>query len=353
MKARGPLLLLVCALVALPAGAASAKPGYRVKPKSLHLNLALPATNGYSALIRTSGHRQVILSVSKGDFSAAYVALGRVTRKGIKVDFGPLGHVALRFRGMEKFHPRLAPGLKLPPSLRERCKGRRSVGEKGVFLGSVRFQGERGYMQVHTHRRDGTVVRSYRRVCRSAARASASGAQPREEGVYFGAQARRHGRVRFLTGVEMSFAVREEESAVTFAVSGERKKVGRVAAFKLLLDINQFDSVEISPRGEKPLTAEVKLPKPFEGKASYRREGKAPPSWSGTLGIHLPGSGLVRLTGPEFDAELCRAIRVPDFDRCSNSVFSPEPFELDTLLRLQGGGSYSQPLALARLASLR
>jgi hypothetical protein len=353
MKARGPLFLLVCVLVALPAETASARPGYVVKPKSLHLNLALPATDGYSAFIRTSGHRQVILSVAKGDFTAAYVALGRVTRKGIRADFGPLGHVSLRFRGKAKYHPKLAPGLKLPPSLRDRCKGRRTVGEKGVFLGSVRFHGERGYMLVHTHRRNGTVVRSYRRVCRSPARAGASAAGPREEGVFFGAQARRSGRVRFLTGVEMSFAVAREESAVTFVVSGERKKVGRVAAFKLFIDINQADSVEISPRGKKPLTAEVKLPKPFVGKASYVREGKAPPSWSGTLGIHLPGSRRVRLTGPEFDAELCRAFRPLDFDRCSRSVFSPEPFTLDTLLRLQGSGSHSQPLALARLSSLR
>ena len=150
----------------------------------------------------------------------------------------------------------------------------------------------------------------------------------------------------------MSFTVAREESAVTFVVSGERKKVGRVAAFKLFLDINQADSVEISPRGEKPLTAEVKLPRPFVGKASYVREGKAPPSLSGTLGIHLPGSGRVRLTGREFEAELCRAFRPLDFDRCSSSVFSPEPFALGTLLGFQDSDPRSNPLALARLSSL-
>jgi hypothetical protein len=51
---------------------ADAKPGYTVKPKSLHLKIALPASNGYSASIATNGHRQVALKVSKGAAFARY-----------------------------------------------------------------------------------------------------------------------------------------------------------------------------------------------------------------------------------------------------------------------------------------
>lgn len=70
MKARGGLALGAFTLVALLAFASvtMAKPGYFVKPKNLQLKLTLPASDGYSASLSTNGHRQVTLTVSKGDF---------------------------------------------------------------------------------------------------------------------------------------------------------------------------------------------------------------------------------------------------------------------------------------------
>jgi hypothetical protein len=353
MKARGCLLVLVCALAALvlPA-AAAAKPGYVVKAKGLHLSLGLPASDGYSASLRTQGHRQVKLTLSKGSFFANYVALGRVSRKGIEADFGRFGHVSLRFRAKDRFRPPLIPGLpgiKPPPSLRDRCKGRRSTGERGVFVGSVRFEGERGYAQVHAHRLRGKVVRSYRRVCKEKFSAGASKVKARQESVIFTAQAQRFGVHRLLIGIESSLALKDEEFAFTIAFGGERRKVGRVGVRKLMLVIEDFDSIEVSPLEVRPLTAEVKLRKPFEGSASYVEKGKAPPTWTGTLGVRLPGSGLMPLAGPEFEAELCRASGEEEIDRCVESVLST----LGNSALLQGSGSHSQPLALARLSSLR
>jgi len=343
-------LLLVCAaaLLALPAGA-SAKPGYFVKEKSLRLSLKLPASNGYSASIRTDGHRQVALTITKGDFLARYVALGRVTRKGIEADFGPFGRVSLRFRSRARYHPQLIPGVKLPPFLKEFCKGRRSVGERGLFLGNIRFEGERGYTRVRAHRLEGKLVRSYRRVCRNPRRASASKAKPREESIFFAAQAQRFGITRTLLGAEISFSSEGEEAAITIAVGAEQRKAGRVAVSKAFILIDDLDSVQISPRGTQPLSAEVKLRKPFEGTASYLEEGKAPPTWTGDLGLRLPGSGLVPMAGPEFEAELCQATDSKAFRRCIESVLTEPPL----LQGLQGSGSHSQPLALARLSSLR
>jgi hypothetical protein len=346
MKARGPLLLLVCALVALPAGTASAKPGYVVKPKSLRLNLTLPASNGYSAFVKTEGHRKVSLRIGKGGFIATYTALGRVTRKGIEADFGDFGRISLRFKPKSRFSPS-GPfaGLPLPAPIRQKCKGKKPAGESGLFLGNVSFEGERGYTEITAHRLEGKVVRRYKQICKRRSGASASKAELEEETVVYSAHAQRFGVARFLIGIEGTLSFEDEEAAFTISFGGEKKKVGPVSVVKLLLILEDLDTVEISPVGVRPLTAEVKMRKPYEGTASYLQEGKAPPTWTGTLGLHLPGSGLVPLAGPEFEAEICRAVNEDGFDRCIELLANSPLY--------QGSGSHSQPLALARLSSLR
>jgi hypothetical protein len=317
MKARGSLAILVCALAVLAVPAiATAKPGYTVKEKSLHLRLKLPASNGYSASIKTNGHRQVVLNISKGGFFARYTALGKVSRKGIEADFGKLGQVSLRFRSKRRYHPSLIPGLYLPRFLRDRCKGRRAVGETGVFVGNLRFEGEHGFTRIRVNRRKGNVTRSYRRVCKGN---FPFANKLREEGVFLVAEAKRFGVTRALATVEATVSAKGKKVSVTIAVAAEQKKAGRVAVSKVIVLIEPLDSVAISPIGKSPLRAKVKLRKPFEGAATYLDDGSAPPTWTGSLGIRLPGSGLVPLAGPEFETEFCRG-EGEAFEDCLNSV---------------------------------
>jgi hypothetical protein len=341
------MLLLVCALAALLvlfAGTASGKPGYVVKPENLRLSLSLPASNGYSASIQTEGRRKVRLKVFKGSIASTYVARGRVSRKGIEADFGDFGQVSLRFKRTSRFTPR-GPfaGMSLPDYLHERCKGRPSQGEKGVFLGNVSFDGERGYTQIASHRLGGKVVRTYKRVCKPGVDPFAQlGFRP--EVVSLGAGAQDLGVRRFVVGIEISMAISGEKLTSALVVGGERKRVGDVGIAKRALAF--VDSLEVSPAGRRPVTAEVTSERPFEGTASYLGEGQAPPTWSGTLGVRLPGSGLVPLAGPEFEAEICRGSGKAGLDRCTDSISASTGLA-------QGSGSHSQPLALARLSSLR
>jgi len=340
------VLLCVAALLSALPAAASAKPSHFVKPKALHATVPLSASNGYSAVLRTSGHRQVTMTLDKEDAIARYTALGKVTRKGIEADFDSFGHVSLRFRSQSRFHPQLIPGLKLPWFLRDDCRGRKAVGEKGIFTGDVRFFGEHGYVKINAHRAKGRVVRSYRQVCKKPSRAGASAGKLREEGAVLDAEARGQGVLRYLLATELSFFLGKDQASTTIAFGGLQEKVGRVAVDKRALIFDELDTLELSPLGEQPLSAEVKMPKPFEGTGSYLREGKAPATWSGDIGVRLPGSGLVALAGPEFEADLCRATEDIDFEHCLDLILK------DSALA-QGSGSHSQPLALARLSSLR
>ena len=328
----------VAAALVLPAIAA-AKPGYTVKPKSLHLKLSVPASNGYSASIATNGHRQVELKVIKGDVLARYTVLGKVSRKGIEADFGSFGQVSLRFRAKRRYKPSLIPGLELPKLPRHRCKGRPTVAESGVFVGNVRFEGESGFTQVRANRQKGTVKRSYRRVCKGDLLPFAD--KIRKENVVLTAQAKQLGVTRILIAAQSSLSFGDEEFSFAIAIGGEKSKVGRVAVSKAAFLIEERKAFTVSPIGKKPLTARMKLQKPFEGTATYLDEGNLPPTWTGNLGVRLPADGIVPLVGSEFEAKFCRSAG----DDCLDSILKGQPFAY-------GSGSHSQPLALARLSSL-
>ena len=325
------LLWALVAFAALPAGA-SAKPHSSVRPKSLHLSFRASASKGYSVSVRTDGHRQVNVEVVKDDFIGIYKALGHVSRKGIEADLGRFGKVSLRFRS--KSGPKRVKGLPLPPPLREDCRGRRPVSETGVFVGNLRFEGEHGYTRVVAHRLAGRVTRSYKRICRPSDKHKLLDTttlrrkdRPRPESLLLSAVAKEHGVGRFFAtaAIEIEPAHGKhpaEGLSIDVAVRGE--KVEDVAVLKLILLFDDGVSLTASPRRVKPVTVEATPSDPFVGTGSYLEAPGQSPSWSGTLGIRMPGNGVVPLAGPEFEVEFCRAISEREFDKCSEPTL-PRP----------------------------
>lgn len=358
--------LAACAVgaLALPA-AADAGQHAIVKPKSLEMEFNLPSKKGYSISVGTAGHRQVRVRVANEEnvlAYATYTALGRVTRKGIAADFGRFGQISLRFRSKSRVR---GHGLEktLPPPLRHACKGRDPVREHGVLTGNFRFEGEHGYVRAAVHRIRATLLRSYKQVCRwkSGARAGASAsARPKIEALILSLAARRQGVARNFFAISNSFPAKDKRhpEGVTIAFATRNEKVGRVGTSKETFVSDDVVGISATPRGKKPLVAEAKLPSPFVGTGTYLEEPGQEPSWSGDFGVHLPGSGRVPLTGDEFDFAFCRAISDRELDRCADKLdLSRRPLALFPLrvsrLLAQGSGSHSQPLALARLSSLR
>jgi hypothetical protein len=186
-------------------------------------------------------------------------------------------------------------------------------------------------------------VRTYKRVCKSGFDPFTSKVLSKAKVEVLAAKAEGFGAQRYVGVIESSLSFGGEEMTFAIVAGGEKKKVGPVGVRKVGLALAEVETLEISPLGARPVTAGVTLlEQPFEGTASYLAEGKAPPTWSGTLAVRLPGSGLVSLAGPEFKAEICRGTGKAGLVRCTEK--SP---------LTQGSGSHSQPLALARLSSLR
>ena len=57
---------------------------------------------------------------------------------------------------------------------------------------------------------------------------------------------------------------------------------------------------------ESLTSATLAPPRPFSGKATFQRRAGAPPSWTGTLSVVLPGTRRISLVGRRYHPRLYR-----------------------------------------------
>lgn len=305
MKARGGLVLLICAvgaILALPATAV-AKPGYYVsKPLRMSM-ISLSGSNGYSIRVFAFGSKQVMLFASRGfetSTSVSYSVRGRVSDERIEARFGSLGRISLRFE----------PNPTKEVEQRQAgCKGKRAVTRKGRFSGTIRLRGEQGFTRVRARAANGFVSRSYRLVCKrpspgrnqpsfkfpaatSLSAVSSRGSAAPWFSVYKQEPARRG---RFASSEEAEYTARaiERRQGMTIFRSASASAPPETFAF--------------TPPGSSPVSATVAPPSPFSGTAAYEKSAGGGASWSGDLAVELPGRGVIPLADPTYRAKLCRS----------------------------------------------
>ncbi|HET7455334.1 MAG TPA: hypothetical protein VFJ76_07425 [Solirubrobacterales bacterium] len=314
----------IVSLLLLTAGSAAARPGDEVRPRSLHLTMSAAGTRGYGVTVDTLGHHRVTLTVSKDGQLASYMTRGEVSRHRVKADFGRFGRMALRFHGKRRPFPTARPKHPKRQAKRLRCRGRAPQREVGRFHGAIEFEGQHGFTRLAVGRLRGEVRRSYRQVCRlvpvrrhrhrarpAVAVGSSASANPFGFNLTLLSARSRVGRAltRF-TAISLEpprgIPVPPEDlfSIVTASV---QERVGRVRVFRSAMQLAPPKRIRVSRRGVEPATARLALGAPFSGRAHYRAAtAGSPSSWTGSLAVHLLGSGLLPLTGPHFHAVLCR-----------------------------------------------
>lgn len=322
-------------LLALAATASAAPPDWEEQPRSLRLTLQLPTSNGYEAQLITQGHRRVTLVFVKGGSFAAYRTSGRVSRKGIRADFGPVGSVSLRFRGHRL--PRFLAGSGLPRWLfpPRKCAGRKPQRWRGSYHGRIDLKGEHGFTAVEAKVARGELIRTYRRLCeplgdsffRIAALSQVRHAAEKPKDINLGAllnsislntltaSAHSGGRWTWLTAMDIETTgrlSRLNRKLKPFAVVGSRERREGVLIERGVFTEGRAKSMLVSPPKRRPVSVSLAFPKPLEGEATLL--GGKPPSWTGTLLARLPGIGGVALTAPRSSAVLCRA-KLLDFVR--------------------------------------
>jgi hypothetical protein len=333
MKPKGSLLPLLCLAIAsltLPAGA-TAKPDKLVIPPGFSIEATLPKSDGFAFTVSSFGHRQISVVAERKSQVAIYTASGRASRHGFSVDFGRFGRMQMRFDG--------ATGQ---VANSKGCKGQPSEQGIGGFVGHLSFRGRDDFAAVAATRVRGRYVRSFRQVCNQ------SGFEV--TGVKSGVGRRRAFRRAKISGDVLeaeSHADHRTTSFAAIAVDGfdthpfiTASVVERVDGIRLFAFTHpQRDpgSLTFAGSGADPENASVSPGAPFSGEAFYAKPGDGPAQWSGDLRVPIAGYGNLSLTGPAFQASACHA-NLESFSSCAKA---------------QGSGSHSQPLALARLSSLR
>jgi hypothetical protein len=318
MKARGLPAVLACALAALLVPASSAG--------SISIStIKLEESNGYELELGAVHYGKerpgVVISAQRETASASYL-VRTPSDHGIHAVFGSLGQVDLGFHRRQK-------AVERPE---RNC---RWIVETGVFRGTVRFVGEGDYIVSEAVNPEGEILRLPDGFCGlESFRPGLPPGLPRETVLA--------ARMKSGTG-EVSFRASRERS--------DRRRILFNAGTLEHVDGMRIErSVNVSGKqGSFTATgasrAAVTPPPPLSGYARFRDPQPGPLTWEGPLAVTLPGLAALPLTGEGFVARLCPSLTI--LDSCL-----PQR-ERSRIRGRYGSGSHSQPLALARLSSLR
>lgn len=318
--ARALALLLCAAALILPASAVARA------PEGVTLSsIELGESNGYEVELAAfrfkKGKPTVALTAQRETARASYEV--RTPRSaGIHATFGILGQVDLGFHRQQKVVER--------PE--RNC---RWIIETGVFRGSVSFLGEGGYIAREVRNPKGGVFRLPDGFCGLGSfRPGLPPGLPRETVLA--------ARIKIKTR-EISFRASRERSprrSIQFnAETTERLEGMRIErSVRVPGEQGTFTATGTS-------RAAVSPPLPFSGYARFRDSQPGPVTWEGPLGVTLPGLAAIPLAGEGFTARLC-----PSLSFFASCLPNRERARIEGRY---GSGSHSQPLALARLSSLR
>jgi hypothetical protein len=258
------------------------------------------------------GYRLTVLDVTGGGITVtaeravshrgamvAEYALPRSRQPGPDLDFrlGDEGRIAVHFVA-----DRISEG-RLPP---EGCTGEPTTVERGFFVGSIHFDGKRGFTRVDARRAPGIITRRGTRHCPkgSGTNGGKSGANVNTLG--FGEP-----------GGKSSRQLEENEAATLRLIAGKPSGTPRFEAIDFegtagFPDSSSLTFLASDYRKEGGLTVTraavvfAASPAGFSIPDPERPRVAATVELSGDLAVELPGLGRLPLTGAGIDAGICQ-----------------------------------------------
>jgi hypothetical protein len=278
--------LAVAASLLLAVEASAGTQTFSSPPSS---EFTLRASNDYRIVVERL-RQEVSLLAIRGDKEfvfVSYAVRGRASMRRIEANFGKLGRVSVRLR--TKKMRRSPPG--------KDCTGKVATTRSGVFVGTIRFRGEGGYTVVDARRARGRASSGVRETCPFSP-FSRNHPAPASAG-------RRHPPELITFGPRRDFTARAPSGSTglkrVLFEGGTVEQRGRISIFRFASVVGGQASYAFA---DNLSTATVRPPSPFEGEATFQREGRGRTSWSGMLSVSLPGRDHVRLAGPRFTARL-------------------------------------------------
>jgi hypothetical protein len=360
MKARGGLVLLVCALGLLAAPAAPARTAHYVRPAGTELWIELGQKGDFEVLVEANDRQRVLLAFSEGLFtSSEYSTTGHVSSRHIEADFGQLGRIDVKVHLAPKHSWSYPPG--------RNCKGPASIYVPGTYRGTIEFSGEGDIPHLAVTHGEITFTRRFKRTCKREHSGAGKSKKPKSKlqldvGL-LQVTGKGEGHRTILEAINLASKQHPARSfGLLFAGVYERNEDVRIERGTIIFF--GHESFRLSKRGKKPETVRLEPEEPFAGHAIYSHNPGSPPTWTGNLNIDLPGAKAIPLVGDDFDPIFCRGPSLLTVELCAYRRASrSRPMALARLSSLRqrrdsstipyGSGSHSQPLALARLSSLR
>lgn len=285
----GALLAFAVAL-GLPQDA-DAEPREFVFPGFHSAEFRVPGSNGYDLVVSYFNRREISVIATKGRTSASHRVPWRpYAERGFEAKLPGLGRIAVEFQPLGKPR-RLTP---FPG-----CEGRPGSRQRGVFAGTIRFRGERGYTAVEASRAHGSMVTSYRETCRGESGGRSEEAQPAIDLIAMAPK----GRVAF-SATLFDFGHSEIPPRLMYLASHFRRSPGMEVVRLVHISREKVDSLTAEHSG-RAAAAHVAAAAPFTGSAAFAVEPGGGVTWTGDLSVSFPGTGPVRLTGKRFKARLC------------------------------------------------
>jgi hypothetical protein len=228
---------------------------------------------------------------------SSYVARGKVSPTSIHVSFGALGHADMRFH---------QSGPITYGKRHHHCLGAdRYTIRPGVFVGTVRFRGEGGYVSAKVHRVKGKVVTPRSLACFDSLFEEFE--EFEEGGGGHGAKEKpKVTRLRsFLrSGLTAIYFVASERGGKAHFTAEMEQTIGSLGVFR---GVSTHASPSTFASDNALSTAGITPPRPFSGSGTLERGPTGKKSLAGSLAVSFLGAPNVPLTDPRFKTQLTRS----------------------------------------------
>lgn len=290
---RSPTLVLAL-LAALLVGAqtTAAVAAAKHQPKlAFNVEVHLPKSHGFAVQVYSIGEKLGLEVAEVGHRSNFYEVPAFISEHRLKARFGALGLIDLRFKPTHVTKTGFSPG--------KGCHGCPLRTDRGVFTGTIHFDGENDFYKLNASRAKGRV--------------EVSGFLPGGEGRFVPEE--EPGEFTALDVKSKSeefqaFAVRrpgEEGPAIFLAGAEEHQGAMRIVRGAGVLK-GPAPTFLVDPKAG---TATVQPPFPFSGSATLANNPDGSKSWTGSLSVELLGVGLVSLIYPTFKASIAQNVSFP------------------------------------------
>jgi hypothetical protein len=291
MRRSSALVLALLAVLLVGAQATTAVAAPKHKPKlAFNVEFSLPKANGFAVQVFSIGKKLGLEVAEVGHRSNFYEVPAFISEHRLRARFGALGLIDLRFKPTHVAKTGFSPG--------NGCHGCPLRTDRGVFTGTIRFDGENGFFGFNASRAKGRVQVSERLPGEGRF-------IPEEEPGEFTALDVRSKGQEF-----QAFAVRrpgEEGPAIFLAGAEEPRGAMRIVRGAGVLK-GPASTFIVDPKAG---TATVQPPFPFSGSATLANNPDGSKSWTGSLSVELLGVGPVSLIYPTFKAAIAQNVSFP------------------------------------------